>query len=166
MSYDRNCRRRGSSLLRQNLHQPVALTKITAQTQNVAYLANSVTSLGCPFIARAMHPELPAFDRVGDYFPFAPHPCRRRAGINRTETALTAHLVLARVNDDVDKLLTEAVDGLHEHFEIVDPTLQVETGGLRLPLFPRNRRDGVRQHDATLARSLDRPGSRGKTKNI
>lgn len=54
-------------------------------------------------------------------------------GMSTTETALTAHLIIPELNANLDGLLCQAVDGLHEQFEIVHPTLQVETGN---PAYP------------------------------
>ncbi len=54
-------------------------------------------------------------------------------GMSTTETALTAHLVVPQRDATIDALLCQAVDGLHERFEIVHPTLQVETGD---PAYP------------------------------
>jgi len=54
-------------------------------------------------------------------------------GMSTTETALTAHLVVPAPDDSVDGLISQAVDGLHERFEIVHPTLQAETGD---PAYP------------------------------
>ena len=53
--------------------------------------------------------------------------------MSTTETALTAHLVIPAADHSVDALLCRAVDELHEQFEIVHPTLQVETGD---PAYP------------------------------
>ena len=53
--------------------------------------------------------------------------------MSTTETALTAHLVVPALDGSADALLCEATDGLHERFEIVHPTLQVETGD---PSYP------------------------------
>ncbi len=54
-------------------------------------------------------------------------------GMSTTETALTAHLVIPVLAGSIDGLLCQAMDGLHEQFEIVHPTLQVETGD---PAYP------------------------------
>ncbi|MDO9217463.1 MAG: cation transporter, partial [Lacisediminimonas sp.] len=44
-----------------------------------------------------------------------------------SETALTAHLVLADPATDADALMHEAEQALHEHFEIRHVTLQLES---------------------------------------
>jgi cobalt-zinc-cadmium efflux system protein len=56
--------------------------------------------------------------------------------MSTTETALTAHLVVPALDKGADELLCRAVDGLHEQFEIVHPTLQLETGN---PAYPCHR---------------------------
>jgi cobalt-zinc-cadmium efflux system protein len=53
--------------------------------------------------------------------------------MSTTETALTAHLVIPALDRNVDELLCRAADGLHEQFEIVHSTLQIETGDAAHP---------------------------------
>jgi cobalt-zinc-cadmium efflux system protein len=62
--------------------------------------------------------ELPAVIEVHDLHVWA---------MSTTETALTAHLVLAEMADP-NQLLAEAAHELHEHFGIEHPTLQLEAG--------------------------------------
>ncbi len=51
-------------------------------------------------------------------------------GVSTTETALTAHLVVAGDRRE-DALVGEIQEGLHERFEITHATLQIETPGAR-----------------------------------
>lgn len=55
--------------------------------------------------------------------------------MSTTETALTAHLVIPAPHDGLDALLATAAAGLHDRFEIVHPTLQVETGNPAHPCY-------------------------------
>lgn len=47
--------------------------------------------------------------------------------MSTTETAMTAHLVVGRLDERISGLLTEASSGVHEQFSIAHCTLQVES---------------------------------------
>ena len=50
--------------------------------------------------------------------------------MSTTETALTAHLVVKEMPASTNPLIQEAAEGLHDRFEIVHSTLQIEDEGL------------------------------------
>ena len=48
--------------------------------------------------------------------------------MSTTETALTAHLVVPDLGMSNSQLIAQACQGLHDRFEIVHSTLQLESG--------------------------------------